>query len=297
MARARGSARRQLVARTRNRRRTTPEDRAIDPALVRRLVRLGLPVLGVVLAAGLVAPWARGLARTHPYFAVREVAVVHRGDLDDDAIRRLSGVEVGMNVWDVDPDVVETHLATNGWIRSASVRRELPDRVVLQVREQKPVAILALEDESPGLYYLAANGRIFAPVAAGEVRDLPYVTGLTRRDLAGSDAFGPRAVRRALSLLRHAGRYPQVGIVSELHVERTTGLVLLPVRPALPIEIGWGDYDAKLARIAEVLPYWSGREGELRSVSCVFDDTVVVRMHTAPGPKKAGKAGKPAAGA
>jgi hypothetical protein len=176
------------------------------------------------------------------------------------------------------------------------VRRELPDRVVLQVHEQKPVAILALADEAPGLYYLAANGRIFAPVASGDARDLPFVTGLTRRDLGGGDAFGPRAVRRALSLLRRAGRYPQVGIVSELHVERTQGLVLMPVRPTLPIEIGWGDYDEKLARVAEVLPYWSGREGELRSVSCVFDDTVVVRMRTTPGPKS-GRAGKPATGA
>lgn len=297
MARAGGTARRQLVARPRKRRRTADEEkRTIDPALVRRVLRVVLPVASVAVALGLVGPWVRRVAHTHPYFAVREVAVLHRGDLDDEAIRRLSGIEVGMSVWDVDPETVETRLATNGWVRSAVVRRELPDRVVLQVREQKPIAILVVADESPGLYYLAANGRIFAPVAAGDARDLPYVTGLTRKDLGGSDAFGPRAVRRALALLRRTARYPRVGVVSELHVDRTQGIVLMPVRPALPIEIGWGDYDEKLARVAEVLPYWVGREGELRSVSCAFDDTVVVRMRAAPSPK-AGKAGKPATGA
>jgi hypothetical protein len=186
---------------------------------------------------------------------------------------------------------VATRLATNGWVRSATVRRQLPDRVVLHVREHRPVAILAVADERPGLYYLAANGRIFAPVGRGDARDLPFVTGLARKDVAGGDAFGPRAVRRALALLRQAARYPQVGTVSELHVDRESGLTLMPTRPALPIEMGWAGHDAKLARVAEVLPLWAGREGELRSVSCAFEDQVVLRTRAARTPVAGGKTG------
>jgi cell division protein FtsQ len=206
----------------------------------------------------------------------------------------LAGLDVGMSVWDVDAEVVETRLLTNGWVRSALVRRELPDRVVLHVREHRPVAILAVEDEAPGLYYLAANGRIFAPVTAGDARDLPFVTGLARKDLGGDDAFGPRAVRRALALLRLAERTPALGAISELNVDRETGLTLMAVRPALPIAIGWGDYGPKLGRVAEVLPLWAGREAEIRGVSCVFDQDVVVRMRARLA-SKAG-AGKAAAG-
>jgi len=290
MARARGPARRQLVARARKRRRPDDESaRRIDPVLVRRLVRAAIIATSTLVAALVVGPWCRRVAHTHPYFAVREVAVRHRGRLDADAIRRLAGVEIGTNVWDVDPTDAETRLLTNGWIRSADVRRELPDRIVVHVREHRPAAILAVDDESPGLYYVAANGRIFAPVASEDGRDLPFVTGLRRTDLAGSAAFGPRAVRRALGLLRHAERRPRIGAVSELHVDRDAGLTLLPMRPALPIEIGWGQYDAKLDRLTEVLPYWTGRETELRSVSCVFDDEVIVRTrttHTAAPPRR-----------
>jgi hypothetical protein len=270
---------------------------------VRRLVRYGIVAGSTLVAVLLVAPWLRRVAHTHPYFAVQDVAVRHRGRLDAETVRRLAGVEPGTNVWEVDPEVAETRLLTSGWIRSAQVRRELPDRVVVHVREHRPVAILAIADESPGLYYVAANGRIFAPVATGDARDLPFVTGLTRADLGGSGAFGPRAVRRALELVRHASRAPGVGTVSEVHVDRKDGLTLLPMRPALPIAIGWGDYDVKLARVAEVLPYWSGREGELASVNCAFDDEVIVRTRTrrvdGPGTKTKKKgAGKvPAAGA
>ena len=299
MAGARGPARRQLVKRDRGNRRRPPSPTA-DPVVVQRRVRWALTAAGTLLVVAVVIPWLGRVARSHPYFAVREVAVRHRGHLEPEAIRRLAGVDVGTNVWDVDPEVAETRLLTNGWIRWAHVRRTLPDRVVVQVREHRPVAILAVADESPGLYYLAANGRIFAPVATGDARDLPFVTGLTRSDLGGSEAFGPRAVRRALALMRRAARYPAVGTVSELHVDRDDGLTLMPVRPALPIEIGWGDYDLKLARLTEVLPYWSGREAELRGVSCVYGDDVVVRTWTArtaiSGNAGGGRRGKGSAG-
>ncbi len=268
---------------------------------------------GGIAVAAVLTPLLGRVVHTHPYFAVREVVLRHRGQLEPEAIRTLAGIEVGTNVWDVDAESAETRLLSNGWIRSASVRREPPDRVVVQVREQRPVAILAIADEDPGLYYLAGNGRIFASVTAGDARDLPYVTGLAKKDLAGTDSFGPRAVRRALTLLRHAERHKAVGAVSEVHVERATGLTLMPTRPALPIEIGWGEYDEKLARLGEVLPFWAGRETELASVSCLFDDDVVVRTRQRPAEKgakgadrrapgkpatKTGKgAGKPAVGA
>jgi cell division protein FtsA len=215
---------------------------------------------------GVGVPWVAEVARHHPYFAVREVALRHRGELEPEAVRALAGVDVGSSIWDVDVDDVETRLLTNGWIRQAAVRRELPDRVVVHVRENRPVAILAVADEAPGLYYLAANGRIFAPVAAGDPRDMPFVTGLTRKDLAGDGAFGPRAVRRALALMRHAERQPAVGKVSELHVDRELGLTLMPIKPRCRSRSG-GANTTKLARVAEVLPFWSGREGDAR-VSC-----------------------------
>jgi cell division protein FtsQ len=293
MAGARGPARRHLVARrVRGRRRG---DVSVDPALLRRAAWWALAGAVAVVGSTLVLPPAIEAARTHPYFAVRDVALRHRGRLEPEALRALAGVDVGMSVWDVDAEVVETRLMTNGWIRAATVRRELPDRVVIHVREHRPVAILAVADETPGLYHLAANGRIFAPVRAGDPRDLPFVTGLTRQDLGGDDAFGPRAVRRALALLRQAARQPSVAAVSEVHVDRETGLTLMPIKPALPIAIGWGGYEAKLGRLSEVLPLWAGREGEIRAVNCTFGEDVVVRLRARPGEGVEGAKGRKAA--
>jgi len=269
----------------RGRRRATPRW-SIDPAMARRALRWVLSGVGACLLVVVALPWMRAVAREHPYFAVEEVVVRHHGALPHDDLRAVAGVAVGSNIWGVDVEAVETRLLTHGWVRSAVARRELPNRVVLDVRAYRPVAILAVADEAPGLYYLAANGRIFSPVAPSDRPDLPLVTGLARKDLTGEGAFGPRAVRRALALLRHASAVSKIAAVSEVHVDRERGLTLMPMRVALPIEFGWGAYDAKLARVAEVLPKWVGREVEMKNVSCIFPDEVIVRLQGRTGTQK-----------
>src|SRR5216117_3370552 len=198
MAGARGSARRELVARLlaprRNRRRGAgPGLGALWRALPVTLA--GALTIGLALAAW---PHLRDAAARHPYFAVREVVVRDHHRLPADEVRAAAGIEPGMSIWDVDAGAAEARLAAHRWIRSARVRRELPHRVVIEVR-----------------------------------------------------------------------------------VERVRGLTLLPMRPSVPIELGWSGFGAKLARLPRVLALWAGREPEIVAVNLQFDDEVIVRTHPA----------------
>jgi cell division protein FtsQ len=245
-------------------------------------------ILGVVTLVALVTAWplVREAGRTHPYFAVREIAIRHRGRLGDEALRAAAGVEPYSSIWDVAPAAVEARLLRVPWVRSASVRRELPNRVVLQVREHRPAAIVAT-GEPTALYYVSANGRIFAPVAPGDSHDFPYLTGLRATDLSGESAYGPRAVRRSLALLRLLGRGTAgLGSVSEIHIDRTNGFTLLPMQPPVPVELGWEQLALKLVRLGRVWPLWAGRQAEMTGVSCFFDDQVIVRTRVPEPPAK-----------
>jgi len=276
MAGARGSARRELVARLvlprRNRRRGTgPGLGALGRAL--SVALLGALAIGLALAAW---PHVRGAAARHPYFAVREVVVRDHHRLPADEVRAAAGIAPGTSIWEVDAAAAEARLAGHRWIRAARVRRELPHRVVIEVREERPLAIVALED-GKGEYYVSPHGHLFAPVEASDARDFPYLTGLARADLKDGERFGPRALHRALALVRQSGGLA----VSEVHVDRVRGLTLLPVRPSVPIELGWSGFAAKLARLPRVLTLWAGREGEIVAVNLRFDDEVIVRTYPA----------------
>jgi cell division protein FtsQ len=276
MAGARGSARRELVARLvlprRNRRRGT--GRGLGALWGALSVALsGALAIGLALAAW---PHVRDAAARHPYFAVREVVVRDHHRLPADEIRAAAGIAPGTSIWEVDAAAAEARLAGHRWIRAARVRRELPHRVVIEVREERPLAIVALED-GKGEYYVSPHGHLFAPVEASDARDFPYLTGLARADLKDGERFGPRALHRALALVRQSGGLT----VSEVHVDRVRGLTLLPMRPSVPIELGWSGFAAKLARLPRVLNLWAGRENDIVAVNLQFDDEVIVRTHPA----------------
>jgi cell division protein FtsQ len=264
----------------RYRRRGARPDRSALVLAAWRAARVVVPVL-LVLATW---PALRQRVHEHPYFALRELVVQRRGHVTEDMIRRATGLAAGMSIWDVDAQQIQARVEQLPWVRTARVRRELPDRVVIRVREYRPLAIVRVEDAQRSLYYVAADGRIFAPVDGSDGRDLPYVSGLSQADLEHGNGRGAEAVREALDALAAAGDVKVFGGVSEVHVDPAKGVTIMPARPAVPIYLGHGEYAAKLARAAEVLPRWADREAEVQSVRCEFEDQVIVRLrHVAGG--------------
>ncbi|HEX6130669.1 MAG TPA: FtsQ-type POTRA domain-containing protein [Actinomycetota bacterium] len=266
-----------LVGRRRNRRRRGRDE------LRRRLRRVGVATVqlaALVAAVGWGLPGAATFVRSHPYFALEDVVIRHRGHVSDAVVRDAAGLREGMSIWDVDTDAVRRSLERLPWVRSVRVTRRLPGRVAIRIREHRPAAIVRLAGTTPSLHYVATNGRIFAPVGAADGRDLPYVTGLDPRRVEAGTAV--HEIRAAMQALHVAARHRSaIGVVSEIHVD-DDGLTVMPMRPAVPIRLGWGDVEAKLARVAAVLPHWLAREGDVRGVRSVDDDEVIVRLRTIP---------------
>lgn len=249
-----------------------------------------MPVVLPILVVALAWPVARDTMRQHPYFKIREIVAPSRGRIAADVLRATAGISLQTSIWDVDTDAVAARLRALPWVRTAKVRRAFPARVVLDVREFRPVAILRIDDpQRQRFYYVARSGRPFAQLDPDDEHDLPFISGLTAADLDGT-AYGARAVRAALSVLRKTRhRVGLLGELSEVHVDRTNGLTVLPMRPAVPIELGWEGIDLKLERLQYVLTQWIGREREMVAVSCLFDDDVIVRVANAPTPVAAVK--------
>jgi cell division septal protein FtsQ len=234
----------------------------------------------VIAVAAIAWPVVSAAVERHPYFAVREVVVRGNRRLAATEVRAVAAIEPGISIWRVDGERAQDQLRQLPWVHSARVRRQLPHRVLIQVREERPMAILAAADAAAPHLYLAAPGRLVAAVGPADPCDLPYVTGLAVGDLRGGDAFVPRAIRQALVLIRLAGR---LGAVSEVNIDRRRGLTLLPVRPAVPIELGWGRYPQKLERLPPVVARWAGREAEIEGINLMFDDQAIVRRRAAGG--------------
>ncbi|MGH7856697.1 MAG: cell division protein FtsQ/DivIB, partial [Candidatus Binatia bacterium] len=161
-----------------NRRRgSRPIDRL---ARALRAAIAGLVVPALLLGAALgVARWAAH----HPYFRLRTVAV--EGARDPEAVVAWAKVRHDVSLWSIDPESTEIRLLSHPRIRSASVRREFPDRLRVKVEERLPLAVLLLDDP----LFVDAEGRVFPPFARELLGDYPYVSGLRAADLEERPAW------------------------------------------------------------------------------------------------------------
>jgi cell division protein FtsQ len=235
------------------------------------------PRLAVGAAAGLllVAAGARfgpagwSWLEHHPYFALEEIMVspthhVHPGEL-----LQFADVRPGMSIWRFPAAVLAARLTAHPWVRAARVRRELPRRLVIDVVEREPVAVVMLG----GLFYVDRFGVVFAPLGPRERLDLPLITGVR-----GAGMPIHLAMRHALKALRFVEAAALPFRVSEVHIDEEQGVQVFPVEPPVAVTLGWGRLKTKTERLGEVLTAFAGRETEIREIDLTFRAQAVIRL-------------------
>jgi len=102
----------------------------------RMLLLTGLAVALGVVVWGLVALWRA------PILPVKHVTVTGSSRLSSEAVRNLAAVPGDATLVRADLGGIEERLLTNPWIEEASVARQFPDTLVIDVVERTPAAVI-----------------------------------------------------------------------------------------------------------------------------------------------------------
>lgn len=232
------------------------------------LYRLSGPLL-------IAAASTRDFIVNNAYFSVREIQVRGGDKVSGNQIVAIAGLKQGMNIWRVDPAAIEKKVAKHPWVRRVLVRREFPRRIVIDVEERVPKAIVALRK----LYYVDADGVLFKEVAAGENVKFPLLTGLRPEDIMASDPVTRKRIREALHLGDLMAQRSHS--LSEIHFEAPDRVTVFTTRFPVALHMGWGDWEEKLGRMERLLLLWHGHEQRLSSLDMSFRDQVVARLRRA----------------
>jgi len=251
-------------------------------------LRIGSAVTALVMTVGLAVqegPRLVAAIADHPYFAVSEIVVTPTKHVRPGALLESADLRAGTSLWRLEPDALEDRLETHPWIRRATVRREFPRRLVVDVAEREPVAILFLEQ----LYYVDTTGTAFVKVGERDPLDLPFVTGVEAAILADERPYARHSIRQALRLLRSMAAAGLPFRISEVHIERERGITVFPVEPRVALTFGWSGFGTKLGRLGRVLQDFKGRERQIREIDLTMGTAAVVRLRQ-PGVNKGKRA-------
>jgi len=268
-----------------NRRSIRPQDwmgRVLRSALVASCV------VAVAVGIAFEGMWAIRFATSHPYFTLTEIRVQGNRRLGRDEVLKLAEVELGTSSWDASPEGIRVNLLRNPWIREADIRREFPNALSIAIVERRPAAIVQLD----GFHYVDQRGYILGPVGVDDSRDFPLITGFGTAD---SRNYAEAGVRRALRLIRLCARANAFGAVSEIAIDKNYGATVFPLRPAVGVRVGWGNWRHKLTQSLRVLRAWEGRTEQVQMIDLSFRNRAVVKLKEIAEPSKAATS-KPATG-
>jgi cell division protein FtsQ len=190
---------------------------SISPALV----RIAFVATGVAATVAGVHYGHRFL-KTSPELAVASIDVQGTKRATKDSIVRLSGVQIGQNIFDVSVAEIERNVSAHPWVARANVRREYPSSIRIEVSEHEPAVLVALGH----LYYANESGEIVKRYTPGENEELPVITGLTRSEMETDDGDAKLRLRSAIAFLGELREVlgKDAPRVAEIHLDAALGL-------------------------------------------------------------------------
>jgi cell division protein FtsQ len=242
-----------------------------------RRLAIGAAATGVaaVGAVGWVyGPTVVNAIADHPYFTVTEIVVTPTQHVRAGTLLESVDLRAGVSLWRVDPATLAARLEAQPWIRRAKVRREFPRRLIVDLAEREPVAILFLDQ----LYYVDNTGVAFVKVGERDRLDVPFVTGVEAAIVADERPFARHSIRQALRLLQLMKAAGLPFRVSEVHIDREQGITVFPIEPRVALTFGWSGFGTKLTRLARVLQDFRGRESQIREIDLTMGTAAVVRL-------------------
>lgn len=218
--------------------------RMID-ALGESLGALGLLAAATVL--GVLFIYAYSTILSTPYFSIREISVRGVKELTEKDVLAEAKIRMRSNILSVNTDAVAKRISANPWIKSVYVGRELPDRLVLEVQERTPIALVK---QAGALYLMDVDGFVFKKLSTADEVDLAILSGVDVRAKSPSMLVGEAL--KLLERLSTENHHTFLGEVSEIHVDEVFGLSILTDK-GLHLKLGRENFAGKLNQLHVVL--------------------------------------------
>jgi len=233
-------------------------------------------LIGVNVALGLLLLYIVFLQA--PYFNLQQVDVAGNSRLSREEVVEASELEAGINLLTVNLGEVAQKLQRHPWIRTTSVYRRLPGRIVIEIEERTPRAILA----AGKLYYVDERGEVFTRLFPGDSVKYPLLSGVRPADLDAQGSEVREMIKISLALLdlltERKGSGLDLRSVAEVRMDLDQGLALV-TKSGRTVLLGKGNFAVKIDRYEKLKRFLTRRKEwhNARIIDLDFEDRALVR--------------------
>lgn len=229
-------------------------DRARQKVLVLAWIKgiIGIPlvIVTILLFSAALAHAYRAILDL-PWLGVEEIETVGLKRLQRDEVLHHAGLAQPTSILRVRTAVVARRLQTHPWVQTALVRIDPPRRVVLEVQEREPMAVV----HKQGFFLMDRRGELFLEVPPAQYQQLPLFTGFVDSQVGVGTVLPAdtlQTLRGLLAALEQFKDWLPLTDLSEIRWQDGDGITLYTTRGAIPIHLGGDHFVEKLKRLQSV---------------------------------------------
>jgi cell division protein FtsQ len=211
---------------------------------------LGLALLAAVGAGGWYGwqQWGTDvMAWADQFFEIRVVEITRTERISREDVLAMLDLEPGRGLLRIDLVQAQRSLETHPWIRRATVRRVLPDTLMVELDEREPVAVLRT-GAGGRKFLLDREGTLISEGVPAADEGLPILTGVDYADAIMGTGDTVARVRSGIAL---AGLLDRSGVGrTEVDLRRPGDMVAY--YSGLRLRFGEGDFGDKVDRYRQV---------------------------------------------
>lgn len=216
----------------------------------------------IVAIVGWAGLWLYQKAVTSDFFTTTHIDISGNTRLSRDVVLNYAGIDVGDNSLGISIADVERKLRDTPWVEEVSVKRLLPDRFIIKLKERMPSFWVRKDGK---LYYANEAGEIIAPVESRNFLSLPTLNIMP----GGEDAVP--YLGRLLKDIQNGIVPMEAGAVAQVNVTPSAGIEIYLEDREMRLSIATDDWEGNLTRLGVVLGDLARRRelGNVREVRAV----------------------------
>lgn len=215
-----------------------------------KIFREIIKAVTLIITVGFIAfvmVYAYNCIITTSYFELKDITVRGNERITENEVLNLADIDPHSNILTLNLKDISRSVETNSWVKDTAIGREFPDRLVIEVRERDPAALVLVDGN---LFIMDWDGEVFKKFSNRDNVHLPILNGIYK-----GGTIKRNLTKKALTLLHFLSanrNFPGIEHVSEIYGDDIYGFSLF-VRGGLCLQLGFGDYERKLNRLKPVL--------------------------------------------
>jgi cell division protein FtsQ len=204
-------------------------------------------LIAAIFLIGSALIYGSNVVLSSPYFWIKETVIRGCKEVTEKDVLTLASLRSPQSILSVNVNVMSNKIKENPWIKDVVIGRELPDRLVIEIREKKALAVIKKDE---GFFLMDSEGNPIKKVETADEADLPVLTGYkseTKESL--------QLLKKTMDLLQYAAAsktFPQTSNISEVHNNEALGISVFTDK-GICLHLGFDRFESKLARLSAVI--------------------------------------------